>query len=102
MKVPKHGKIYGIQYEQHVIPDDGNVTVPKILGASYLEQESRTYGEVQARIFHGDVSYPQKPSGKQAKGDPTVGMIYTQIIFWSDGNYLYCLKLPLTYNLPVT
>jgi len=102
MKVPRYGEIFGIRYQQYVIPEDGNVTVPKILGYSYLEQDSRTYGNVNALIFHGDVTYPKQKGDARLTSDISAGSIYTQIIFWSDGNYLYCLKLPLTYNLPIT
>lgn len=100
MKVPRYGTIYDIRYEQHTIPADGKVTVPGILGYSYLEQTSRTFGTVEALVFHGDMTYPL--NADYERGDPESGRIYTQILFWSDGRYLYCLKLPITYNLPVT
>lgn len=100
MKVPRYGTVYDIRYEQHTVPSDGKVNVPKILGYSYLEQTSRTFGSVEALVFHGDMSYPL--SEDHQRGDPESGLIYTQILFWSDGHYLYCLKLPITYNLPVT
>ena len=100
MVVPRYGTIYDIRYEQHTIPADGKVTVPGILGYSYLEQTSRTFGTVEALVFHGDMTYPL--NADYERGDPESGRIYSQILFWSDGQYLYCLKLPLSYNLPVT
>lgn len=103
MKVPRYGKIYGIQYQQHVIPGDGTVTVPYILGDTrFMEQENRTYADVEALIFCGDITYKNIPREEPMTTDTVLAMIYSQVIFWSDGNYLYCLRIPLTYNLPVT
>lgn len=103
MKVPRYGKIYGIQYQQHVIPEDGNVIVPYILEDTvFMEQESRVYADVEALVFCGDITYENIPRGEPMTIDTVFGMIYSQIIFWSDGYYLYCLRIPLTYNLPVT
>lgn len=102
MNVPKDGKIYGIQYRQYTLPSDGAVTVPGILGAFFLEQDTRNYGNAEAVIFHGGINYPKTPDSTREKPGNLSGNIYSQIIFWSDGYYLYCLKLPLTYNLPVT
>jgi len=102
-KVPRYGKIYGVLYQQHTIPEDGYVTVPNVLDDMlYQETENRKYGDIDAMIYEGRSSYSRVRKGEPVTPDSASGVVNTQIIFWSDGYYLYSLKLPITYNLPVT
>lgn len=98
--VPQIGRTSCVQYRQYVLSESGTVTVPNILGYMEWEKSTKTYGDVTALEFAGLASYMETVDGERIhfEGNPLPTMT-VKIIFWSDGNYLYCLKFPITYKL---
>lgn len=99
MKVPRYGRAYGIFYRQYVLPEDGHVHLQDILDSKGWERSFQTYGDVNALEFEGHGSYEDSDGGRLLYDGNHVARIYTKQIFWSDGFYLYCLKIPVTYPL---
>lgn len=96
MDIPRYGSIRGILYQQHVLPDSGQVALDSFVGPGMWEEALETYGEISALDIFGHTTYVIQD------GNSRTGHIYTKHIFWSDGHYLYCLKIPITYKLSVT
>lgn len=96
MKVPRHGMVRGIFYQQHILPEDGHIELDDFVDFGIMKEQMKTYGSISVLEIEGDTCYP-------LLDDPRVQpAIFTKHLFWSDGYYLYCLKLPITYNLPVS
>lgn len=102
MQVPRYGRAYGISYRQCVLPKDGNVHIEWVLDALDWEQSFQVYGDMTVLEFSGSGRYEDADGSTLLYEGNHVAKIYTKQLFWSDGNYLYCLKLPITYNLPIT
>lgn len=101
MEVPKYGRIYGIIYQQHALPEDGHVLVSDFLDAVEYKASQKTYGDVTAMEFWGPDRYEDKDGNMLLYDGNSVVTFYTRHIFWSDGFYLYCLKIPSTNTLTV-
>lgn len=95
-KIPRYGTIRGLYYQQHVLPKDGHVELENFVGSGVMKENLKTYGDISTLEVEGKTCYPLLDSPREQPA------VYTKHIFWSDGHYLYCLKLPITYNLPVT
>lgn len=95
-KVPRYGHIRGILYQQHVLPKDGSIEIENFVDAGIMKENMKTYGDISALEIEGSTCYPLIASPREQPA------IYTKHIFWSDGHYLYALKIPITYNLPIT
>ena len=101
-KVPQYGQIRGILYQQRILPENGHIEVDSFVGPGLWNEGMKTYGSISVLEIDGNTSYEQTASEPALEQPSYTGHIYTKHIFWSDGNYLYCLKLPITYSLPVT
>lgn len=107
MDTIKNKRAYGISYRQCVLPKDGHIELDGILGtadgisgAGMWEQCEKAYGDVTTLEFTGrqplhyiDI-HPDSAAvyDSQAIPTPTVRQI-----FWSDGRYLYCLRLVMLF-----
>lgn len=101
MKVPRFGRAYGIFYRQYVLPADGHVQLQDILDSREWERSFQTYGDINALEFEGNGRYEDSDGSTLLYDGNHVARIYTKQIFWSDGFYLYCLKIPVTYPLTI-
>lgn len=95
-KIPQYGQIRGIFYQQHVLPKDGRIEVENFVDAGLMSENMKTYGDISALEIEGRTCYPLLDNPREQPA------IYTKHIFWSDGYYLYALKLPISFYLPVT
>lgn len=93
MNLPKAGRSSGILFQQHVLTEDGSMKIEGVLDRGLWETESKTYGDISVLEISGDVFY---------SGSKDSSLVYTKHLFWSDGYYLYCLKIPITYPLNIT
>lgn len=96
IKVPRYGKVRGVLYQQHVLPKDGHIELNNFVDSGIMKENMKTYGNISVLEIEGNTCYPLLDSPRMQSA------FYTKHIFWSDGNYLFCLKLPVTYYLPVT
>lgn len=98
--IPQFGNVPCVQYRQYTLPEDGFVTVPNILNSMEWEKSTQIYGDVTALEYHCLSTYIENADGERMyfEGTPTP-TITMKAIFWSDGDYLYCLKFPITYKL---
>lgn len=101
-KVPKYGRVYGLLYQQHIIPEDGRVEVPGILEPGFWEETFTTYGDISAMEITGDTTYEDENGNVILEEGGRLPRIFTKHVFWSDGHYLFCLKIPITYGIPIT
>lgn len=90
ISIPKAGKSSCIQYQQHVLSEDGQMKVEGFLDSGFWETESQTYAGISVLEISGEALYSGSKGSTRA---------YTKHLFWSDGLYLYCLKLPIVYPL---
>lgn len=95
-KIPQHGQIRGIFYQQHVLPEDGHIEVENFVDAGIMSENMKTYGDISALEIEGRICYPLLDNPREQPA------VYTKHIFWSDGHYLYALKLPISFYLPIT
>lgn len=104
MKVPRYGRAYGLFYRQYALPEDGNIILPDIFGVDTHEKEKsfQTYGEVTVLEFSGNSHYEDADGSTLLYDGNKVANGYIKHIFWSDGFYLYCLKIPIAYPLNIT
>lgn len=98
--VPQYGHIRGILYRQQVIPKDSAAEITNFVDPGLMKENMTVYGSVSALEIDGRISYPYIDTTPEKP--VFTGHIRTKHIFWSDGHYLYALKIPITYNLPVT
>lgn len=101
-KVPKYGRIYGLLYQQHIIPEDGLAQISGILEPGFWEETFTTYGDISVMEITGNTTFEDEEGNIIMDEAGKLPRIHTKHIFWSDGHYLFCLKLPVTYNIPVT
>lgn len=91
-------QVYGLVYQQQLLPEDGKVTSEGVLGIGMWDQHETVYGEIAAVGFDGKWTV-------DAQNLETQEMIHGRInarirhIFWSDGVYLYGLRLVSTAPL---
>lgn len=90
----------GILYRQYVIPADGTVVAENFLGSEEWEREEKNYGDMKVLEFHGYGALRNTSGNIVLNSKTKVMQTYIRHIFWSDGMYLYCLKLPQIY--PIT
>ena len=108
MKVSGDQLAQGIFYRQYPLPKDGHMVVPDIFGPELgfdlageeLEQTIQSYGDITALEFSGELRYRDE-NGRSITRGGKIAYYYTKYLFWSDGFYLYCLKVPLAYPLNV-
>lgn len=108
MKAPGGKQAQGIFFRQYPLPADGHIVVPDVfdrdLGLDlYLEElhdTMQTYGDITVLEFSGDFRC-RDTSGELLTHGNRLARHHTKFLFWSDGFYLYCLKLPLIYPLNV-
>lgn len=100
MKVPRYGRAYNILYQQLILPAEGTVTIPGILenGISWT-QTVQAYGEVTALEFSGTGKLENEDGSYLLYDGNKVARAFFRVIFWSDGFYLYCLKIPQCYPI---
>lgn len=101
-KVPKYGRVYGLLYQQRIIPEGGRVEVPGILEPGFWEETFTTYGDISAMEITGDTTYEDENGNIILEEGGRLPRIFTKHVFWSDGHYLFCLKIPITYGIPIT
>lgn len=96
MNAPKHMTVHDILYQQHVLPKDGKIEVEGIVGTGPWTQEEKTYGNISTIQFSGKWSLycTDRETGELITGWETPNSTIFHI-FWSDGMYLYCVKLPI-------
>lgn len=101
IEAQEHGRIYGASYKQYALPEDGKIQIEDVFSAPDVwEQSFRNYGDVEVMEVFGKGAY----RNSEEENDPNFiggGSVFmdTRQIFWSDGFYLYALKIPLTYSL---
>lgn len=97
-------QVYGLVYQQQLLPEDGMVTSEGVLGIGMWDQREATYGEIAAVEFDGKWTVDAQDLETR---EMIRGRINARIrhIFWSDGVYLYGLRLvstpPLNTELKV-
>lgn len=101
MNVP-HGRTYGIFYRQYAIPPERVITVPDALRNGYFwEQALTTYADVSVLEFSSTSGDLEDRNGASIpSGGTKAPRLYIRNLFWSDGFYLYCLRIPQCY--PIT
>lgn len=110
MKAPGNQRAHGIYYRQYALPENGHMVIPDIFGSELLsqrfygtelQQSFQTYGDIAALEFNGEVEY-EDSEGNLICYDNRVARFHTKYLFWSDGLYLYCMKIPVIYPLRIT
>lgn len=91
--IPKYGTVYGGVYQQRVLPSDGKIEVDDFLESGIWNPVNKTYGDISVLELNGDTSYRMSDGTPLYSEKGTVVQGFTRHIFWSDGFYLYCLKL---------
>lgn len=99
IKAPKKITLHGLLYQQHILPEDGHIEVTDILPTGILAQSYETFGNVSALVISGQEMFTDGEGHRIYESSNTIATFYTKHIFWSDGMYLYCLKLPMTYPI---
>lgn len=98
MDGPKNSRITDIRYQQLPLPKDGKMEVQGILSSGIWRQKLRTYGRASVLEITGLSKYEtalgEVHIGHMLAGGEHIRSIQTRQIFWSDGLYLYALKLP--------
>ena len=90
MPAPKIGRISEVKYQQHTLINNGQMEIEGILDDGFWETRNTTIGEITSLEIYGqDILHTEKE-------DLTV---FYRHFFWSDGLYLYCLKIPVIYPL---
>lgn len=106
-------QVGGIFYRQYALPEDGHIVIPDVFGRelglglyafyeSELQQSLQTYGETTVLEFSGDFNYKDADGQPITYADNRIRRFHTKFLFWSDGFYLYCLKIPMAYPLTIT
>ena len=112
MEAPGNARAYGIYYRQYALPEDGRMVIPDVFGSelrrmALLEEQTelqpsfRTYGDISALEYSGEFEY-ENADGDTICYNNRVAKFHTKYLFWSDGFYLYCMKLPVIYPLRIT
>ena len=85
-------QVYGLVYQQQLLPEDGRVESEGVLGIGMWDQRETAYGEISAVEFDGKWTVDAQDL---ETGELIRGRINSRIrhIFWSDGVYLYGLRL---------
>lgn len=99
MKVPRYGRVYGMFYRQYVLPKDGHIHLENLLDSEEWEQSYQSYADVNALVFSGPGRYQDSEGNLLLYNGNWIVTIYTKMVFWSDGCYLYCMRVPVTYSL---
>lgn len=94
MDTNKNRRVYSICYQQCVLPKEGEAQMEGILGLGSWEKQEMTYGDVSAVVFYGRdvVDGIDLETGKRIMGNATINADVRHI-FWSDGLYLYGMRL---------
>ena len=100
MNIPRYGKIHGIRYRQQVLAQDGTMEIEGILPSGLWEQERKIYGDWTVLEYTGSYDYETEEETVQASSEHRD--ITTKCMFWSDGQYLYCMRIPVAYPLVIT
>lgn len=97
----KGRRYYDILYRQCVLPKDGHTEVRGILSVGSFTQAEKAYGDASVLEFYGHDTF-NKPKGTNKHGIKyydadtyELSGCKARYIFWSDGMYLYCLKIPI-------
>lgn len=85
-------RAYGLVYQQQLLPQDGKVVSKGVLGTGLWDQHSVTYGDLSTVEFTGKwtADMLDLEAGEMIHGRINVNIRH---IFWSDGIYLYGLRL---------
>lgn len=83
---------YGLVYQQQLLPEDGKVESEGVLGKGMWDQMERTFGDISVVEFSGrwTVDVMDLETQKLIHGRINARIRH---IFWSDGVYLYGLRL---------
>lgn len=92
--IPSLGRIACVQYRQYALNEDGGVKVPEILGIMKCEKTTKTYGKVTVLEFFYRGPYERTAEGEMVMSVEVLPVLTEKVLFWSDGDYLYCLKFP--------
>ena len=97
MDTTRNRRVYDILYHQQVLPSDGSFEVEGVLKAGIWQQCENTYGDISVTEFYGRAaaSAVDMVSGQLCVGKDTFNAAVRHI-FWSDGMYLYCLRLVMS------
>lgn len=98
-KGPKGSTLYDILYRQYVIPESEEITIDRFLDQGIYTQTAKTIGDTSFIELRGAVPFDkvtgycdgQKLSTFAAPGTGVKG----SFLFWSDGRYVYCVKMPI-------
>lgn len=87
---PRLGKISDVVFRQCTLEEDGKMVVEGILDGGMWETRTLELGEISALEIYGqDLLHTESASAP----------VFIRHFFWSDGEYLYCLKIPVVYPL---
>lgn len=94
MDTAKKRRVYSLIYQQQVLPEDGQAEVEGVLGIGPWENREVTYGNITAQEFNANwvVHAVDLETGEYIDGRETVNA-YIRHVFWSDGRYLYGMRL---------
>lgn len=97
---PKDRTLLGIEYRQYALPEDGKLLVEDIFNLGPMEAEWKTYGDISVLEYKG---YCESVDSVYYSVNGNCNLKYhntnARYLFWSEGMYLYCLKLPRVYPL---
>lgn len=85
-------RAYGLVYQQQLLPEGGTVVSEGVLGIGIWDQQEVTYGDVSAVEFGGKwtADMMDLDTGERIQDRINVNIRH---VFWSDGTYLYGLRL---------
>lgn len=97
---PQNEILIGIEYRQYALPADGTITVEDFFSPGPMEETVKTYADITVLQYSGYAESvdPSYFSGQES-AQRTYHTVTARYLFWSEGMYLYCLKLPKVYPL---
>lgn len=96
---PQNQVLIDIEYRQYALPEDGRITVEDFFLPGPMEESAKQYGEITVLQYDGygesvDPIFFTAPENYVVRHT-----VRARYLFWSEGMYLYCLKLPKVYPL---
>lgn len=95
----KGRELYDILYRQYVIPESGYITIDCFSDAGMFMQSQKTVGDTVCIEVSGSASFEKVmwyADGRKLRDQSATGTgIKACFLFWSDGLYVYCVKMPM-------
>lgn len=94
MDTTKNRRVYSIFYQQQTLPEEGLAAMDGVLGNGFWQERESVFGEITAMEFYGRgaIRCVDLKTGKELHGRNTLNESIRHV-FWSDGMYLYGMRL---------